>query len=184
MKTRGRPKTLPRGTVEWLRLSQNNDVFHHPSDTMEKEVHFDNALSPSFFRVGVDALNPHSKCKFQITFLYQPATAYTNSLLGSLALNTESHLEPLPQTKAKAKQDSLPQIETEPEPEYSQMMQNSQEADTCMNEVGRTNREEVELLETDEDEDEYGMTDKAEKEFFGLVVEAEKIGVLVGQAIC
>lgn len=68
MKTglRGRPKTLPPGTVEWLRLSQNNDIFRHPFNTSEEEVHFEDAVLPFFFRM--DGKKPNKECKLQITF--------------------------------------------------------------------------------------------------------------------
>ena len=83
-----------------------------------------------------------------------------------LALDTESPLEPLPQADT--------------EPEYSQW-KSYQEADSLMKGIWKMAREENELLEinldcdhVDEDEDEYGMTSKAEEEFYGFVAEAEK----------
>lgn len=135
--------------------------------------------------------------------MYQPATAYSNCCLGSLASNTESRLEPLtlpqaeavakqdsqPQVEAVAKQDSRPQAQTAAEysqlEEDSQIEQESQEPDSLIKEIAGLAREETEPLETDheyddededEDMDEYGMTDKAEKEFCEFVVEIEAEG--------
>ena len=161
---RGRPKILPPGTTEWLRLSQNNDVFCHPTDTSKEKIRLGDALLPSFFRM--DTKEANTECKFQITFLYRPACS--NGYLDSLALDTESALEP------------LPQVDTEAEADYSQW-KSYQEPDSWIKEVGRMAREDNELLETDleyydegENQDEYGMTDKDEEEFLALVVEAER----------
>lgn len=57
----GRPRKLSPGTTEWVKLSQNNDVFYHPTDT-GKRVRFEDAVWPSFFRMY--AKEPNSKCKF------------------------------------------------------------------------------------------------------------------------
>lgn len=63
---RGRPKELPNGTMEWVKLSQDKDMFCHPTDPNERHVSFNDALPPSFFRM--DAKNSNAKCKFQISY--------------------------------------------------------------------------------------------------------------------
>lgn len=57
---RGRPKVLPWGTTEWLKLNQNDDIFCHPTDAEEDKVRFKDALPPSFFRIGTE--NPNIRC--------------------------------------------------------------------------------------------------------------------------
>ena len=62
----GRPKKLPSGTTEWVKLSQDKNVFCHPTEPNRDQVRFEDALPPLYFRM--ETKNPKIKCKFQIYF--------------------------------------------------------------------------------------------------------------------
>lgn len=62
----GRPKKLPSGTTEWVKLSQDNNVFCHPAEPNGDQVSFEDALPPLYFRM--ETKNPKPKCKFQVYF--------------------------------------------------------------------------------------------------------------------
>ena len=169
----GRLKKLPSDTTEWVKLSQNKDVFCHPAEPNEDHVSFEDALPPlCFFSNGHK--NPKRKCKFQIYCFHYAANS--NGCLGSLALNTEPYKE----SHKRACLDPQPQLQTHPQPEpqpQAEIGAKSEsfdsepelflEPDFFRREVAMMAMKEAENLRTDQ-EDEYDMTGKAEDKFFGL----------------